>query len=126
MSVAIRQSNFREAEFERLLAGVFRKAAWKVTAERGHYDQMIDLVAANKKHRYVVECKMASEGRGDRLIPLLAQAILEAQVKARSFNKSVSPLAVVGAPRISESVAEEAKSFANQYAPDIAIGSDRS
>ncbi len=120
MPSAIHQSTFREAEFERLLTDAFLKAAWKV--EHHRHDQIIDLVVANHRQMYVVEWKMASEGRGDRLIPLLAQAILEAQAKARSLNRSVSPLAMVAAPRISESVAEEAKSFANEYAPDIAIG----
>jgi hypothetical protein len=122
MPSAVRQSSFREAEFERLLADAFRKAAWKVTVQHRDHDQRFDLFVANRKHRYAVEFKAASEGRGDRLIPLLAQAILEAQAKACSLNRSVVPLAVVGAPRISESVAEEAMSFASQYAPDIAIG----
>jgi hypothetical protein len=122
MPSAIRQSNSREAVFERLLADAFRKAAWRVTVQHRDHDQMFDLSVANQKHRYAIEFKAASEGRGDRLIPLLAQAILEAQAKARSLNKSMSPLAMVGAPRISESVAEEAESFASQYAPDIAIG----
>ncbi len=122
MPSTVHQSRVREAEFERLLADAFRKAEWKVTAKHHSHDQMVDMVVANPQQRYVVECKMASEGRGDRLIPLLAQAILEAQVKARLLYKSLSPLAVVGAPRISESVAEEAKRFASQYATDIAIG----
>ena len=42
---------------------------------------MLDLSVVKQKHRYAIEFKTASEGRGDRLIPLLAQAILEAQAK---------------------------------------------
>jgi len=122
MPSAIHQSNFREAELERLLAEAFRKGSWKVIAEHRNHDQMLDLSVVKQKHRYAIEFKTASEGRGDRLIPLLAQAILEAQAKARSLNRSMSPMAMVGAPRISESVAEEATSFASQYAPNIAIG----
>jgi hypothetical protein len=122
MSSTIHQSSFRKAEFERLLADTFRKAAWKVTAAHRNHGKVADLAVAKQKHRYAIEFKAASEGRGDRLIPLLAQVILEAHARKRSLNKSVSPLAMVGAPRISESVAEEAKSFASRYAPGIAIG----
>ena len=42
----------------------------------------------------VVEVKAASEGRSDRVIPLLSQAILQAQAYSRVMNK-VRPLAVV-------------------------------
>src|SRR5205807_9299096 len=96
MPSAIHQSNFREAELERLLAEAFRKGSWKVIAEHRNHDQMLDLSVVKQKHRYAIEFKTASEGRGDRLIPLLAQAILEAQAKARSLNRSMSPMAMVG------------------------------
>jgi len=122
MSTVLHPPNFREAELERLLAGAFRQAGWKMTIRQLVHDRIVDLAVANRKYRYAVEFKAASEGRGDRLIPLLAQAILEVRAKARLLDEAVKPLAVLGAPRISVSVVEEAKSFAGLYAPDIAIG----
>src|SRR5258708_6407388 len=114
--------NFREAELERLLADAFRRAGWKTIGRQRSHDRTVDLAVANKKHRYAVEFKTASEGRRDRLIPLLAQAILEVTAKARSLNKAVKPQHVVGAPRSSDSVTEEAKAIAPLYAPESAIG----
>jgi len=122
MSTVPHPPNFREAELEMLLADAFRRAGWKMTIRQLVHDQIADLAVANRKHRYAVEFKAASEGRGDRLIPLLAQAILEVRAKTCLLDKAVKPLAVVGAPRISISVEEEAKSFAGLYAPEIAIG----
>jgi hypothetical protein len=76
----------------------------------------------SSRQKYVVEVKAASESRRDRLIPLLSQAILEAQASARRFPVPVAPLAVVASSRVPESVAEHLKRFAEQNAPDVAIG----
>src|SRR5260221_88052 len=75
--------NFREAELERLLADAFRRAAWKMTVRQRGRDQIAFPAVANRKHRYAVEFKATSEGRGDRLIPLLAQAILTVSAALR-------------------------------------------
>jgi hypothetical protein len=70
----------------------------------------------------VVEVKRSSEGRRDRLIPLLSQAILEAQAVARRFPAPVVPLAVVGAGHVSLSVAGKLQQFAAHNAPEVAVG----
>ncbi len=63
--------------------------------------------------------KAAVEGRGDRLVPLFAQAVLQS---LRGAGKSAAPLAVVAAPKISQSAADQVLEFAEHYAPDAAAG----
>jgi hypothetical protein len=72
--------------------------------------------------KYVIELKRAAEGRRDRLVPLLSQAILQAQTASRQFSEMAVPVAVVAAARIPHSVAEQVKQFAIRYAPDVGIG----
>ena len=71
---------------------------------------------------YVIELKSASEARRDRLLPLLAQAILQVQAAARRSKGRAAPLAVVAAPRVPDSFVEDARRFAAEYAPNVAIG----
>ncbi len=63
--------------------------------------------------------KAAAEGRGDRLVPLFAQAVLEATGGSALAAKR---LAVVAAPRIAPRVAKQVLRFAGNYAPDVAAG----
>jgi hypothetical protein len=70
----------------------------------------------------VVELKRASEGSKDRVIPLLSQAALEAVHYSRVIPGHPVPVAIVGANRISDSVAKEAKQFVRERAPEVAIG----
>jgi hypothetical protein len=85
-------------------------------------DMRAGLVVEYGDKKYLIECKRSSEGRRDRLVPLLSQAVLEAQAMARHFGESFVPMAVVAAPRISDAVSDQIKQFAQSYAPDIAIG----
>jgi hypothetical protein len=66
--------------------------------------------------------KSASEGRRDRLIPLLSQAILEAQSLVRQFPERAAPLAVVATRRVPASVADHLRRFAERHAPNVAVG----
>src|SRR5712672_2188455 len=93
-------------EFERLVAEAFRKAGWRVRRHPAAGDMSADLVVDDGAKKYVIEVKSASEGRRDRLIPLLSQAILQAQAFARQFSERAAPLAVVAARRVPESVAD--------------------
>jgi hypothetical protein len=72
--------------------------------------------------RYLFEVMRSAEGRRDRLIPLLSQAILQARAAAHRFPEGAVPVAVVAAERIPPSVAEQVKQFAAQYAPETGIG----
>ncbi len=80
-----------------------------------------DLLVRKGRHAYVVELKAASEGRSDRVIPLLSQAILQAQAYARGI-KGVRPLAVVVVGDASESLFERVRRFSENYAPGLAVG----
>ena len=114
----------REAEFEYLLADLFRRAGWHVVRqpEGKSADMRPDLVVDAGDKKYVIELKRSAEGRRDRLIPLLSQAILQAQAAARQFSESVVPVAVVAAAHIPDSVAEQVKQFAMHHAPNVGIG----
>lgn len=79
-----------------------------------------DLLIERGPVRYAVEVKAAPDARRDRLIPLLAQALFEAQSFARIAD--AAPLAVIAAPRIPRSLAADLIRFAEQHAPGIAIG----
>jgi hypothetical protein len=113
---------FSRTHFERFLAEVFRRAHWRVECEPQFAQHRLDLFVHNDEFHYAVEIKVASEGRRDRLVPLAAQAILQVQAAVRTVEPTVLPLAVVCAPRISESSAEQIHKFAKVYAPGVAVG----
>ena len=113
---------FPEAEFEQMMVEAIRRLGWRVLRQQSAKNQQIDLLFSNEQHLYIAELKRSPEGRRDRLIPLLSQAILESKALARNHRDFAIPVAVVAAPRIPESVAEEMKHFASSYAPDVAIG----
>lgn len=110
------------AEFENIVAEVFRKAGWRVRRQPAAGDKRADLLVENDSHKYAVEVKSASEGRRDRLVPLLSQAILQAQSFVRLFPERVSPLAVVASKRVPESVVNQIRQFAERNAPEVSIG----
>jgi hypothetical protein len=102
---------------ESRLAALFERAGWQV---RRHTNAPgPDLVVRRKGVEYAVEVKAAPEGRSDRLVPLFAQAVLQA---AHAATPKASPLAVVAAPQISRRAAEQVMAFAQRYAPDAAAG----
>jgi Holliday junction resolvase len=110
------------ADFENIVAEAFRKAGWRVRRHPAAGDMRADLVVDDGARKYIVEVKSAAEGRRDRLIPLLSQAILQAQAFARQFPERAAPLAVVAARRVPESVADDIKQFAERHAPEVAVG----
>jgi hypothetical protein len=111
-----------EREFKDLVANLFRESGWRVKQEHSISDNDIDLVVARGNDRYFIELKAASEGRPDRLLPLLSQAILQARAYAQALPKPAAPLAIVAAPAISVSAAKSLISFLSQFAPDVAVG----
>jgi hypothetical protein len=109
-----------ESAAESLLARIFQKSGWKVEHRAGTGpDDAIDLLVRQKGVAYAIELKAAPEGRSDRLVPLLAQAILQAR---RDASARVRPLAVVAAPRIPERVADHLVRFAQDYGEGVAVG----
>lgn len=71
---------------------------------------------------YAVEFKIASEGRADRLVPLLAQAILQARSAVQGLGSDVAPLAVVVAPEVRRRTLAQLRAFVHTHAPDVAFG----
>jgi hypothetical protein len=107
----------RATSAESLAAAVFEDAGWKV--QRPKRDDGFDLIVRGRRIAYSVEVKSAPEGRSDRLVPLFAQAVLQA---ARAAGPKAIPLAIVVAPRIAPRAAEQVLRFAEEYAPDAAAG----
>ncbi len=112
----------RAAEFEHLLAEILRQAGWRVDRQPKVAGSQYDLVAKHAGRKYIIELKVSSEGRKDRAVPLISQAILEVQSAARRFPEATIPVAVIAADHISNSVAEQVKRFAIQNAPNVGIG----
>lgn len=102
---------------ESRLAALFEGSGWHV--RRHPNDPGPHLVVRRKGIEYAVEIKSAPEGRSDRLVPLFAQAVLQA---AHAARQKAMPLAVVAAPSISPRAAERVMAFAQHYAPDAAAG----
>jgi hypothetical protein len=102
-----------------LVHQLFVNAGWSVDSGRWLGGFQPDLVARQGRDAYAVEIKAAAEGRSDRLVPLLAQAVLQAQ---RVAGHNAVPLAVVAAPKIPRRAAEHVLRFAEKYVPDVAVG----
>ena len=112
-------ANGRAKRAQSIVHQLFVDAGWAVDAGRRFGDLQPELVARRGDAAYAVEIKAAAEGRSDRLVPLLAQAVLQAQ---RVAGQNAAPLAVVAAPKIPRRAAEHVLRFAEEYAPDIAVG----
>ena len=111
-----------DAQLGRIVASLFREEGWKVVEEPREKKVAPDFLVSGRGKKFVVELKRASEGRKDRVIPLLSQAALEASHYSRVISGHPIPVAIVGANRIPESVAEEAKQFVRKRAPEVAVG----
>ena len=112
----------RGEALELRVADLFRRAGWKVRRQPAVGDLRADLLVQRGEHSYVVEVKSAPEGRRDRLLPLLAQAILQARAFAERSKEPVAPLAIVGARSVSEALVRDLDRFAQEYAPSAAVG----
>ena len=108
--------------FEHIVGDVFRKAGCKVRSQVPLGDFRADLLVDAGGRHYLVQVKSLSEGRRDRLIPLLAQAILQAKTAAAKCQRPTVPVAIVASNRVPASVAEEARRFAVRHAPEVGAG----
>jgi hypothetical protein len=111
-----------EAHLGRIVASLFREEGWKVVEDPREKNVAPDFLVSGHGKKFVVELKRASEGRKDRVIPLLSQAALEAVHYSRVMPGHPVPLAIVGANRIPNSVAEDAKQFMRERAPEVGVG----
>lgn len=101
------------------LAGVFADHGWSVALAPEVPGP--DLLVSKGRQRYAVELKHSAEGRADRVIPLLSQAILQAMHHA-ARSHGAQPLAVVRVGRLTKTLRERASRFHAEYAPQSAIG----
>ncbi len=104
-----------------LLGKILDAEGWKVHQHPGSLSSVVrpDMLIDRDDLSYTVEVKLASEGRSDRLIPLWSQAHLQA---AHTTQPGSVPLAVVAAPSITASVANQVLNFAAKHAPEAAAG----
>jgi hypothetical protein len=109
----------RERRAESLLAEIFEQAGWRVERRPPRQGSQLDMIVRRPGVVYAVEVKAAVEGRGDRLVPLFSQAVLQS---LHGAGQNAAPLAVVAAPKISQRAAEQVLKFAEHYAPDAAAG----
>ena len=111
----------RSEEFEQILASAFRKGGMRVKRPVSAVNDGADLEFEKDGKKYLAQLKVSSEGRSDRLIPLLSQAILQAQTYAQQRGDA-SPIAVVAARHIPASVANQIQEFARRYATEVGVG----
>lgn len=114
-------SKSREESAEALVSQLFEANGWGIDRSPKHGRKHSDLMVQRGPQRFVVELKALAEGRADRVIPLLSQAILQAQANALDAGDA-QPLAVVFVESASFSLSKQVGSFVEQYAPHIAIG----
>ncbi|HET8775668.1 MAG TPA: hypothetical protein VFP80_17845 [Thermoanaerobaculia bacterium] len=107
----------RAADVEQQVLDIFRESGWSVEPDGGG-----DFVARRPRHTYLIQIKAAAEGRADRLVPLLAQAILEVRAAVSRSRRKASPLAIVAARRLAPRTLDQLSGFARLHAPDVAFG----
>lgn len=103
------------------IARLFESAGWHVDREPAVDSLHADLRVSKKRRTYLVEIKSSSEGRPDRVIALLALAVLQAQSYARAIPKA-KPLAMVWVGNASPALFEKVNDFHRRHASDVAIG----
>lgn len=114
------KSSQRTAQALQRAAGLFESQGWKVQAsEPGSTGP--DLVVRRRGKRYGVVLKATSEGRADRVIPLLSQAVLEARAYALQSRGSM-PLAVVHVDHAPRALVANVMAFAREFAGEVAVG----
>lgn len=105
---------------EEHIAALFRSHGWEVQSQPADGHAHADLIAAKGGQQYAIEVKSASEGRADRVVALLAQAIL--QVRHYANQRQLNPLAIIHVGGVTRSLIEKVDQFQRQYAPEVAIG----
>jgi len=108
-------------ELEEMLRSAFRKVGLRARRGAAATGDVPGIVFEKDGRKYLVELRASSEGRIDRLVPLLSQAVLQARAHAREGHGAI-PIAVVGALRITASVLGQLREFAARYAADVGVG----
>ena len=114
-------SKSRGAEAEAFVADLFEAQGWNVDHSPEYKSKSPDFVVRRGAQCFIVEVKALSEGRADRVLPMLSQAILQAQVHALGMDNA-KPLAVVYVENASQPLAKQFAAFTKKYAPNVAVG----
>ena len=109
-----------EQEYESQLVQMLQNSGWEVFRQHRFVGEA-DLIIKKGALEYAAKLKRAAESRRDRVVPLLAEAILQAQVHARQHPQARA-LAVIASPHLSSAVVDQALEFQRDYAPDVAVG----
>jgi len=109
-----------EQEYESQFVDLLQGSGWEVRRQPRHPGEA-DLAIKNGDFQYIVELKRAAESRRDRVVPLLAEAILQAEAHARKVPHA-RPLAIVASPQLSPAVVDQALEFQKHYASRVAVG----
>ncbi len=99
------------------VGGIFESLGWSVQRTSGSGP---DLVIRKGSQHYAVELKHIGEGRSDRVIALMAQAILQA--RRHAFVLGLQPLAMLHVGRTSPALLRNLEAFHHEYAADTPIG----
>ena len=118
----LESASYSENQYPDLLVEIFEQEGWRVKREGSIADRGADLAISRGSLSYTVALKVSSEGRRDRLIAFLSQAILEVRAAASVSPDKPTPLAVIAAPSIPRSTADELIDFRSKVAPDAAVG----
>jgi hypothetical protein len=103
------------------VARIFEGEGWRVDREPAAGRLRADLLLRKGGLAYVAEVKAVSEGRPDRVIAVLSQALLQSRAYARAVA-SVQPLAIAWVRAASPALIQKVNDFFREFAPDAAIG----
>jgi hypothetical protein len=118
----MKSATYDENQYLELLIELFQRDGWGVKRKASFADKGAGLAISRGNLCYIVALKVSSEGRRDRLLALLSQAILEARAAASLSPDKPAPLAVIAAPSIPKSTVDELVGFQSKVAPDAAVG----
>lgn len=118
--------SLRGEQAEKFVGELFRAHGWQVDFPPDNSGTDPDIWIKQGEHAYAIEVKAPTESRADRVIPLLSQAVLQAQLQATQLSGNhlddVRPLAVVCLDHASYALVEQVIRFAEKYAPEVAVG----
>ncbi|MDR6155550.1 hypothetical protein QF021_003639 [Acidovorax delafieldii] len=110
----------RTAQALQRVAGMFEAKGWRIQASKPGSTGP-DLVVRRRGKRYGVVLKATSEGRADRVIPLLSQAVLEARAYALQ-SRGFMPLAVLHVDHAPRALVANVMAYAREFAAEVAVG----
>lgn len=118
----ITSANLPSAHLEKALISAFLSAGWQVrySDQRINWLAPYHLIVEKPSVRYVIELKVARDARRQELQALLADAVLRSRVAANQHDGK--PLAVVGAPSLSDRLIGDLREYMETYAPEQAYG----